>query len=212
MIRLLLMGGACSRDGTNNKQAIRNTTRVYPKVSGLAAWSENCKWYNSLPLVQLYRYFVSQSSEFCRHNPFCCFSTSVCCCLFRYRLSPETFGYILVHSIVPPHPAHNTMGTGGKKLITHLHLVLRLGMRGAISPLPNTSSWRVLSKTQGLHIQLFVPRVGCTFPVHFLSFINGVTEFSYCSLMPFRIPPLRGFFLSNSYNDVIGNCRAVFRM
>jgi len=25
----------------------------------------------------LYRYFVSQSSEFCRHNPLCCFSTSV---------------------------------------------------------------------------------------------------------------------------------------
>jgi hypothetical protein len=24
--------------------------------------------------VQLYRYFVSQSSEFCRHNPLCCFS------------------------------------------------------------------------------------------------------------------------------------------
>jgi hypothetical protein len=23
--------------------------RVYPKVSGLAAWSENCKWYSSLP-------------------------------------------------------------------------------------------------------------------------------------------------------------------
>jgi len=50
--------------------------------------------------VQLYRYFVSQSSEFCRHNPFCCFSTSVycCCCCFliRYRLSPETFGYTLV--------------------------------------------------------------------------------------------------------------------
>jgi hypothetical protein len=53
--------------------------------------------------VQLYRYFVSQSSEssqFCRHNTLCCFSTSVycchCCCLFRYRLSPETFGYIVV--------------------------------------------------------------------------------------------------------------------
>jgi hypothetical protein len=32
-------------------------TRVYPKVSGLAAWSENCKWYSSLPLsavVSLY--------------------------------------------------------------------------------------------------------------------------------------------------------------
>jgi len=23
---------------------------VYPKFSGLAAWSENCKWYSSLPL------------------------------------------------------------------------------------------------------------------------------------------------------------------
>jgi len=46
--------------------------------------------------VQLYRYFVSQSSEFCRHNPLCCFSTSVC--LFRYRLSPETFGYTLVYA------------------------------------------------------------------------------------------------------------------
>jgi hypothetical protein len=23
---------------------------VYPKVSGLATWSENCKWYSSLPL------------------------------------------------------------------------------------------------------------------------------------------------------------------
>jgi len=49
----------------------------------------------------LYRYFMSQSSEFCRHNPLCCFSTSVycfCCCLFRYRLSSETFGYTLVRS------------------------------------------------------------------------------------------------------------------
>jgi hypothetical protein len=47
--------------------------------------------------MQLYRYFVSQSSEFCRHKHLCCFSTSVyCCCLFRYRLSSETFGYTLV--------------------------------------------------------------------------------------------------------------------
>jgi hypothetical protein len=28
----------------------RRYTRVYPKVSGLASWSENCKWYSSLPL------------------------------------------------------------------------------------------------------------------------------------------------------------------
>jgi len=41
---------------------------------------------------------VSPSSEFCRHNPLCCFSTSVycCCCLFRYWLSSETFGYTVV--------------------------------------------------------------------------------------------------------------------
>jgi hypothetical protein len=38
---------------------------------------------------------VSQFREFCCHNPLCCFSTSVYC-LFRYRLSPETFGYTLV--------------------------------------------------------------------------------------------------------------------
>jgi hypothetical protein len=44
----------------------------------------------------LYRYFVSQSSEFCRHNSLCCFSTSVYCCLFRNRLSPDTFGYTIV--------------------------------------------------------------------------------------------------------------------
>jgi hypothetical protein len=43
--------------------------------------------------VQLCRYFVSQSGEFCRYKPLYCFSTSVYCCLFRYRLSPETFGY-----------------------------------------------------------------------------------------------------------------------
>jgi hypothetical protein len=41
---------------------------------------------------------MSQSSEFCRHNPLCCFLTCVYFCkhIFRYRLSPETFGYTLV--------------------------------------------------------------------------------------------------------------------
>jgi hypothetical protein len=24
--------------------------RMYPEVSGLATWSENCKWYSFLPL------------------------------------------------------------------------------------------------------------------------------------------------------------------
>jgi hypothetical protein len=78
----------------------RHDTRVCPKVSGLAAWSENCKWCSSLLLNAVYRYFVNQSSEFCRHNPLCCSSRSVCCCcLFRYRLSPETFGYSVAFSV-----------------------------------------------------------------------------------------------------------------
>jgi len=48
--------------------------------------------------VQLWLYFVSQSNEFCHHNPLYCFSTSVYCyyCLFRYRLSPETLEYTIV--------------------------------------------------------------------------------------------------------------------
>jgi hypothetical protein len=49
--------------------------------------------------MQLYRYFVSQSSGFCRHKPLCCFSAGVYFCkrILRYRLSPETFGYTLTH-------------------------------------------------------------------------------------------------------------------
>jgi hypothetical protein len=48
--------------------------------------------------VQLYLYFMSQSSEFCRHNHLCCFLASVYCCkhVFRCRLSPESFDYTLV--------------------------------------------------------------------------------------------------------------------
>jgi len=33
-----------------NSSSILNHTRGYPKVSGLAAWSENRKFYSSLPL------------------------------------------------------------------------------------------------------------------------------------------------------------------
>jgi hypothetical protein len=32
-------------------------TRGYPKLSGLAAWRENCKWYSSLPLVAVISLF-----------------------------------------------------------------------------------------------------------------------------------------------------------
>jgi hypothetical protein len=45
---------------------------------------------------------VSQSSEFCRRSPFCCFSTSNTKRkrIFRYRYSTATFGYTLVFNTV----------------------------------------------------------------------------------------------------------------
>jgi len=33
-----------------HRTVLQQYTRVYPKVSGLTAWSENCKWYSSLSL------------------------------------------------------------------------------------------------------------------------------------------------------------------
>jgi penicillin V acylase-like amidase (Ntn superfamily) len=36
--------------GIDWKVLLECNTRVYPKVSELAAWSENCKWYSCLPL------------------------------------------------------------------------------------------------------------------------------------------------------------------
>jgi hypothetical protein len=43
----------------------------HTKVFGLAAWSENYKWYSSLPLGAVVSLFVSHSSEFCRHKTLC---------------------------------------------------------------------------------------------------------------------------------------------
>jgi hypothetical protein len=44
-----------SRGCADSKQISYETTRMHPrvyrKVSGLTAWSDNCKWYSSLPLV-----------------------------------------------------------------------------------------------------------------------------------------------------------------
>jgi hypothetical protein len=79
-------------------------TLVRPRCCGLRGciqefpdWLPGARTANGTAFyhhMQLYRYSVSQSNEFCRHNPLCCSSTSVhCCCLFRYGLSLETFGY-----------------------------------------------------------------------------------------------------------------------
>jgi hypothetical protein len=38
-------------DDDDNKYVLKKKyKRVHPNVSGLAAWSENCKWYSSVPL------------------------------------------------------------------------------------------------------------------------------------------------------------------
>jgi hypothetical protein len=59
-------------------------------------WPPGARTANGIALchqVQLYHYFMSQSSEFCHHNRLCCFSMSVCCCccLFYYRLLSGNF-------------------------------------------------------------------------------------------------------------------------
>jgi hypothetical protein len=61
-------------------------TYVRECIQKFPDWPPGARTANGTALclcVQLYRYFVSQSSEFCCHNTLCCFSTSVCC-LFRY--------------------------------------------------------------------------------------------------------------------------------
>jgi hypothetical protein len=65
-------------------------------------WSPGVRTANGTAFchsVQLYRYFVSQSSEFCSHNTLCCFLTSNTKDkhIFRYRLTPETFEYTLLY-------------------------------------------------------------------------------------------------------------------
>jgi hypothetical protein len=76
--------------------------RVQGCIQKFPDWPPGARTANGTALchsVQLYRYFVSQSSEFCRYNPLCYFSTSVYRCkhILRYRLSPKTFGYTLVY-------------------------------------------------------------------------------------------------------------------
>jgi len=80
----------------------KNVRRHIQKFSD---WPPGVRTANGRALchqLQLYRYFVSQSSEFCRHYYLCCFSTSNTKGkrIFRYRLSPETFGYTHICSSV----------------------------------------------------------------------------------------------------------------
>jgi len=50
-------------------------------------------------------YFVSQSSEFCRHNPLCCFSTSDCYFVIdSVRKLSDTTSYIFIPNSTFPAP------------------------------------------------------------------------------------------------------------
>jgi len=89
---------------------------------------------------------VSRSSEFCRHNPLCCFSTSVCCCCccwFRYRLSQETFGYILVY--------YNVW-----QKQEYLHITLRLWINTVINDSKNLQVRRYIAQLQALITFMYV--------------------------------------------------------
>jgi hypothetical protein len=68
-------------------------------------WPPAARTANSTAL----RHYVP--SEFCCHNPLCRFSTSVyyCCCSFRYRFSPETFGNSLVLAGYSCHKVSKTL-------------------------------------------------------------------------------------------------------
>jgi hypothetical protein len=79
------------------KQGIRGFIQNFPD------WPPGARTANGTALchyVQLYRYIVSQSSEFCSHNTLCCFSVSVyCCCYFvidSFRKLLDTPSYVFL--------------------------------------------------------------------------------------------------------------------
>jgi hypothetical protein len=90
------MGGETSTQGHNEK-CIRQCIQKFqdrPPGTRTANGTALCH------LVQLYRYFVSQFIVLCRHNPLKGTATSNTKGkrIFHYRLSPETFGYTIVHT------------------------------------------------------------------------------------------------------------------
>jgi hypothetical protein len=89
------------------------TSYAYECVSkNISDWSPGARTASGTALCdweQLYRYFLSQSSEFCHHNPLCCFSTSVYCCkrIFRYDSArklldtPSYIHFLSLHTSLP---------------------------------------------------------------------------------------------------------------
>jgi len=86
---------------TDSVQTICTWHKIYIYHFPYTRWPPGARTANGIGLchwVQLYHYFMCQSSEFCRHNPLSCFSTSYTKgkCIFCYQFSPGTFGYTLI--------------------------------------------------------------------------------------------------------------------
>jgi hypothetical protein len=92
----------------SNYMVLGNSEKVVGFVDGLYKlrgriekfqdWPPGARTANGTALchsVQLYRYFVSQYSEFCRHKPLCCFSTSAYYYYYYYYL----FIYFVIDSV-----------------------------------------------------------------------------------------------------------------
>jgi hypothetical protein len=124
--------------------------------------------------VQLYRYFVSQPSEFCRHNPLCCFSTSVYCYkrIFRYRLNPETSGYTLAY------------GTFCKEGLCFMFCQIEYEFFCMSSPSPPLTFFPILLYFLSCYFFLFSTIISIPISVHlfcffhFLRFPAGAGNFS----------------------------------
>jgi hypothetical protein len=94
-------GGQGLTKGCGAKGRRRRRRRIRGCIQKFPDWLPGAKTANDTSVcnyVQFHHGFMSQSVEFCRHNPLSYFSTSVYCCkhIFRYGLSPKTFGYPLV--------------------------------------------------------------------------------------------------------------------
>jgi hypothetical protein len=126
---------------------------------------QELQWYSSLPLGAVVWLFLSQSSEFCCHNPLCCLSTSVYCCkhIFHYWLSPETFGYTLVDTWW---------------LLKYMHITLII----CIFPLPSKLSRLVLCQCMSVSFRRYP--VWLPWSRFVVGFYNNTNMNRRCGLPP----------------------------
>jgi len=96
------------------------STRVYPKVSGLATWSENCKWYISLPLDAVVSLLYESVSLVSFATITLCVASQQAIPIFCYQLSPETFQYTLIYTLLD-HTFRHCTGCHHDKELKQIH-------------------------------------------------------------------------------------------